>query len=103
MHKLGFLVLLLALSPTCPFDLDGDGDVGITDFLSLLAQWGTDPAGPPDFDGDGLGDGDEVLGTAGGLELPAMGANALHQDIFIEADWMFEDEGGPSHTHRPLR
>lgn len=40
-----------ALDP-CPWDLDGGG-VGITDFLSLLAQWGTDPGGPPDFDGDG--------------------------------------------------
>ena len=40
-----------ALDP-CPWDLDGYG-VGITDFLSLLAQWGTDPGGPPDFDGDG--------------------------------------------------
>jgi hypothetical protein len=37
----------------CPWDLDGDGFIGITDFLSGLAQWGTDPGGPPDFDGDG--------------------------------------------------
>jgi hypothetical protein len=36
----------------CPWDLDGGG-VGVTDFLVLLAQWGTDPGGPPDFDGDG--------------------------------------------------
>jgi hypothetical protein len=27
--------------------------VGVTDFLDLLAVWGTDPGGPPDFDGDG--------------------------------------------------
>ena len=40
-------------APPCPWDLDGSGDVGITDFLVLLAQWGTDPGGPPDFDGDG--------------------------------------------------
>jgi hypothetical protein len=38
---------------TCPWDLDDSGDVGVTDFLELLAQWGTDPGGPPDFDGDG--------------------------------------------------
>ena len=38
---------------SCPWDLDDDGIVGINDFLSLLAQWGTDPGGPPDFDGDG--------------------------------------------------
>ena len=37
----------------CPWDLDGDGLVGITDFLALLAEWGTAPNGPPDFDGDG--------------------------------------------------
>ncbi len=39
---------------SCDADLDGDGLVGITDFLDLLAQWGTDPAGPPDLDGDGV-------------------------------------------------
>ena len=37
----------------CPWDLDGDLTVGITDFLGLLGVWGTDPGGPPDFDGDG--------------------------------------------------
>ncbi|MHC4218551.1 MAG: FG-GAP repeat domain-containing protein [Planctomycetota bacterium] len=37
----------------CPWDLDESGDVGVTDFLQLLAAWGTDPGGPPDFDGDG--------------------------------------------------
>ena len=39
--------------PDCPGDVDGDNIVGITDFLALLAMWGTDPGGPPDFDGDG--------------------------------------------------
>ena len=38
----------------CLHDLDGDDNVGITDFLELLAAWGTDPGGPPDFDGDGI-------------------------------------------------
>ena len=37
----------------CPWDLDGNGSVGILDLLALLAAWGSDPAGPPDFDGDG--------------------------------------------------
>jgi hypothetical protein len=36
----------------CPADVDLDGIVGITDLLSLLALWGTDPGGPPDLDGD---------------------------------------------------
>jgi hypothetical protein len=39
----------------CPGDLDGDNTAGITDFLLLLAQWGTSPGGPPDYDGDGVG------------------------------------------------
>ncbi len=38
----------------CPADLDGDGAVGITDLLAMLAAWGTDPGGPPDLDGDGI-------------------------------------------------
>jgi hypothetical protein len=39
----------------CPGDLDGDDMVGVTDFLTLLALWGTSPGGPPDFDGGGVG------------------------------------------------
>ncbi len=39
----------------CPWDLDNSGEVGITDFLSLLSLWGTSPGGPPDFDGNGVG------------------------------------------------
>ena len=46
-------VLTISKEPACPWDDDGDGFVGITDFLNLLAVWGTDPGGPPDFDGDG--------------------------------------------------
>ena len=38
----------------CPWDLDGDLLVGITDFLALLAAWGPNPGHPADFDGDGL-------------------------------------------------
>jgi uncharacterized membrane protein len=33
---------------TCPFDLDGDGSVGITDLLALLGAWG-DPWGIADL------------------------------------------------------
>jgi hypothetical protein len=39
----------------CPWDLDGSGTVEVTDFLTLLEVWGTDPGGPPDFDGGGVG------------------------------------------------
>ena len=44
------------LGKPCPWDLDFDDEVGITDFLSLLAQWGTDPGGPPDFNSNGIVD-----------------------------------------------
>ncbi len=42
--------------PICaPGDVDGDGTVGILDFLALLAAWGLCPPEPcpADFDGDG--------------------------------------------------
>ena len=40
---------------SCPWDCGGDddGDVGIVDFLELLAQW--DGGGSCDFDGGGVG------------------------------------------------
>jgi hypothetical protein len=38
----------------CPCDLDGDGTVGITDFLDLLAAWGPNPGHPADLDADGF-------------------------------------------------
>lgn len=43
----------MLIDPSCPADLDGDGNVGIVDLLTLLAEWGTNPSGPPDFDADG--------------------------------------------------
>ncbi len=51
--------------PDCPADLDGSGDVGITDFLELLAAWGPNPGHPADLDGDG------VVGITDFLELLA--------------------------------
>ena len=42
------------LGKPCPWDLDFDGAVGITDFLALLGAWGTDPGGPPDFNSNGV-------------------------------------------------
>ncbi|MHC4416114.1 MAG: hypothetical protein ACYS0G_12605 [Planctomycetota bacterium] len=158
------LILLAAWGPNPghPADFNGDGFVGIGDLLALLANWGNcpipDPTGAccvggglcsittesscggswvagatcadsdldripnaferddcspasgcfvgtdpfnPDTDGDGIDDGDEVFGTTGGVDLPAMGADALHKDIFVEADWMEESEGGSQHSHRP--
>ncbi len=37
----------------CPWDLDRDCEVAITDLLSLLSSWGPNPGSPADFDGDG--------------------------------------------------
>ncbi|MHC4219511.1 MAG: LVIVD repeat-containing protein [Planctomycetota bacterium] len=39
---------------SCLVDLDGDGNVGINDFLQLLADWGRTGV-PADFDGGGVG------------------------------------------------
>jgi predicted outer membrane repeat protein len=37
----------------CPWDLDGDGNVGVVDLLMLLADFGSCDGSPADFDGDG--------------------------------------------------
>jgi hypothetical protein len=61
-------------------DADSDGD-------ALLDQWETDGI---DYDGDGEVD----------LDLPAMGADPDHKDIFIEIDYMVLGGVG-GHTHKP--
>ncbi|MHC4414320.1 MAG: alginate lyase family protein [Planctomycetota bacterium] len=38
---------------SCNADLDGDGLVGLPDLLALVAAWGTDPGGAPDFNRNG--------------------------------------------------
>jgi hypothetical protein len=39
---------------SCIGDIDNSGDVGVTDFLALLAAWGPQPLGDPaDIDHDG--------------------------------------------------
>ncbi len=49
----------------CPGDIDGSGDVGINDFLDLLAAWGPNPGHPADLDGD------DVVGINDFLQLLA--------------------------------
>jgi hypothetical protein len=84
-------------------DTDGDRILNCREtndgvFVSTNAT-GTSPTNS-DTDGDGLLDGDEVLGTTGGLNLPALGANPLRQDIFVEVDWFEDSTGCGSHSHR---
>jgi YVTN family beta-propeller protein len=50
----------------CPGDIDGDGAVGITDFLALLGAWGPNPGHPADLDGDGTVGITDFLALLGG-------------------------------------
>ena len=57
----------------CPWDCgDSDGDVGIVDFLALLADWGQ--PGPCDFDGGGIGITDFLKLLANWGPCPFVGA-----------------------------
>lgn len=87
-------------------DIDSDGD-GIPDwaetndgvFRGYFAT-GTDPHNW-DTDGDGLSDGDEIFGTLDGLDLPALGADPLRKDIFVECDWFAGEFEGVYRDFRP--
>lgn len=90
----------------CPDLTDTDGD-RIPDFAETddgrfidLGRVGTDPLNP-DTDNDGIDDGDELLGTLGGLDLPALGADPLRRDIFVECDWFAGDFDGFVADYRP--
>jgi len=61
-------------------DADSDGD-------ALLDDWETNGI---DYDNDGVVD----------LDLPAMGADPQHKDIFVEIDYMVLSGAG-GHTHKP--
>lgn len=63
---------------------------------------GTDPNNP-DTDGDAIKDGDEVLGTLAGLDLPALGAHPLQKNILIEYDWFDDGNECTFHTHQPTQ
>ena len=94
----------IAYNLACEFDTDNDRlpdcvetNTGV--FVDLN-DTGTDPMSG-DTDGDEIRDGDEVLGTLDGLDLPALGTNPLVENILIEFDWFDEAlECGP-HSHRP--
>jgi hypothetical protein len=88
----------------CAEDADGDGlancvETG-TGVYAGPTDTGTDPRNP-DTDGDGLLDGEEVYGTADGLDLPGMGVSPVHRDLLIEYDWFDDAVGCAQHSHRP--
>ena len=64
---------------------------------------GTDP-NKADTDGDAISDGDEVLGTQAGLDLPGMGLNPLKKNMLLEYDWFNDNLDNTScaaHSHQP--
>ncbi len=61
----------------CPLDFDADGEVGITDFLWVLGNWGPCPHCPelfcPDINGDcaiGIDEFLALLGSHWGIPCP---------------------------------
>lgn len=97
---------LISYLDGCPDLSDADGD-RIPDFAETddgryisFQRVGTDPLNP-DTDGDGIPDGDELLGTIDGLDLLALGADPLRRDIFVECDWFAGDFNGFVVSHRP--
>ena len=93
--------------PAPQTDTDGDRLADVvetgTGVYVGATDTGTDPA-VADTDGDSISDGDEVLGTTAGLNLPAMGVSPLKKDLILEFDW-FDDHAEPelcgAHSHRP--
>jgi hypothetical protein len=61
------LLLLVSSSyaTPCPWDTNNDGDVGINDFLMVLADWGAGPSSKCDFNHD------QVVNIVDVLELLA--------------------------------
>lgn len=92
---LGDLIFLHGFEESCEVDSDNDRLVNCQEVIQ-----GTSITNP-DTDGDGLRDGDEVLGTLGGLSLPAMGVNPLRKDLLIEHDWADDATDCVAHTHKP--
>ncbi|MEM7350674.1 MAG: hypothetical protein AAF657_07700, partial [Acidobacteriota bacterium] len=85
-------------------DADGDRlddcfETGTGVFVDAT-DTGTNP-NDPDTDDDGLEDGDEVLGTTAGLDLPGLGVSPLRQDILLEYDWFDDGLECAAHSHRP--
>lgn len=87
-------------------DLENGGDQDFNDLIAVVRV-------ETDTDGDGLWDDWEQFGIdADGdgnidLNLPALGANPQHKDIFVEVDYMDcaiaggDCTAGDTHSHRP--
>jgi len=80
---------------SCVADADQDRLVDCQEIVRSL-----DP-GDPDTDDDGLRDGDEVLGTVKGLDLPALGVHPRRKDLLLEHDWQDDAFGCALHSHKP--
>lgn len=93
-------------APTCSATADADLDAlpdgietGTGTFVSVT-DTGTSPA-DDDTDADGIGDGVEVAGTPGGLDLRAIGTSPTHKDLLFEVDWFDDGLDCGAHSHRP--
>ncbi|HEY6946229.1 MAG TPA: DUF4114 domain-containing protein, partial [Candidatus Acidoferrum sp.] len=87
-------------------DLPNLGDMDFNDFIAVIRV-------DMDTDGDGLWDDWEMFGvdTNGDgvvdLDLPGLGANPNHKDVFIEIDYMdctvagSDCAAGDTHSHKP--
>ncbi|MEQ9400562.1 MAG: putative Ig domain-containing protein, partial [Longimicrobiales bacterium] len=104
----GTKALSITIIQTCSLsstpDTDGDRlpdcvETNTNTYVSTT-NTGTNPA-VADTDGDGINDGDEVLGTTAGLDLPAMGTNPLKKNILLEYDWFDDAIATGAHSHRP--
>ena len=99
------LAMHLATGPTA-IDTDGDRlpDCGRDEHRRVRQrrQHRHQPDQLADTDGDGMNDGDEMLGTTGGLEPAGHGRQPAHKDLLLEFDW-FDDSrrAAAAHSHRP--
>jgi hypothetical protein len=85
-------------------DSDGDRLADVVETNSGVFRGASDPGTDPlvaDTDADGISDGDESLGSRGGLNLPAFGLSPLRKEILLEHDWFEDSVGCARHSHRP--
>jgi hypothetical protein len=89
---------------SCDIDTDGDtlpdcAETNTGKFVDL-SNTGTDPT-QADTDHDGMKDGEELLGTLDGLDLPALGVSPLRRDLLVEYNWFDDGEECGAHSHAP--